>query len=145
MREADVGAGADLWDQFATMLQKMDADGFASLFAGDAVYIDPRGRHEGREGIRAWIAGGAGALSDVHFETGRVIEHGSIIVAEWTWRSTHTGPLPRDDGSVIPATGKVIDVPGVTILDVRDQQIVAARDYFDQAVIASQLGLMPGA
>ena len=140
-----MGTGADLWDQFATVLQKMDYDGFASLFTSDAVYIEPGGRHEGREAIRAWIAGGAGALSDVHFDTGRVIEDGSTIVVEWTWRSTHTGPLPLPDGSVIPATGKVIDFPGVTIADVRDGQIVAARDYFDQVAMLSQLGLMPGA
>ena len=140
-----MGTGADLWEQFTTLLQKMDSDGFASLFTSDAVYVEPAGRHEGREAVRAWIAGGAGAMSDVHFETRRVIEEGSTIVAEWTWRSTHTGPLPLPDGSVIPATGKVIDFPGVTIADVRDGQIVAARDYFDQVAMLSQLGLMPGA
>ena len=83
-------------------------------------------------------------MSDVRFETGRVIEQGSTIVAEWTWRSTLSGPLPRPDGSVIPATGKVMDIPGLTIADVRDGQIVAARDYFDQMAMLSQLGVMPG-
>jgi len=136
-----VGTGAELWNQFATLLEKMDYDGFASLFTRDAVYVTPLGRHEGREDIRAWIAEVAG--SEIQYDTARVIEQGSTIVAEWRWRSTQTGPLTRNDGSIIPATGKVMDVPGVTIVDVRDGHIVAARDYFDQAVILSQLGLIP--
>jgi steroid delta-isomerase-like uncharacterized protein len=139
-----VKKGIDIWEEFATLLQKMDYDGFASLFSSDAVYVEPAGRHEGREAIRAWIASGADSLSDIHFDTARVIDHGGTVVAEWTWRATQTGPLPMPDGSVLPATGKTMEFPGVTIAELRDGQIVAARDYLDQLAMLMQLGLLPG-
>jgi ketosteroid isomerase-like protein len=74
-----------------------------------------------------------------------VIEDDDVIVAETTYRSTHTGPLTMPDGSVAPATGKTVDTPGVTILRVKDGQIVDARDYVDMLAGMIHLGLLPGA
>jgi steroid delta-isomerase-like uncharacterized protein len=145
-----MGAGSDLWNRFNTMYNKQDFDGLDSLFASDAVYVDPAGRHEGGDAIRTWLDELAPAFSDVRFETSRLIEQGNTVVAEWTNRCTHSGPLAMPDGSVIPATGNALDSPGVTILDIRDGKIVFARDYFDllvgmSLVGMSQLGLLPSA
>jgi steroid delta-isomerase-like uncharacterized protein len=139
-----MGTGNDLWDQFAALLTKADYDGLVALFSPDAVYIAPDGRREGREGIRAWIDEWLPALSDVHIDTTRVVQQDSTIVGEYSWQSTHTGPITLPDGTVFPATGKTARFPAVTILDVRDGQIVAARDYYDQLDLFSQMGLMPG-
>ena len=127
-----MGTGGDLWNRFETMLNKLDFDGLDSLFASDAVYVDPAGRHEGGHAIRTWLDGFVLAFSDVRFETSRVIEQADTVVAEWTNHCTHTGPLTMSDGSVLPATGKSLDGPGVTIFDVKDGKIVFARDYFDR-------------
>ena len=47
--------GSELWDRFETALATQDYDGLVSLFAPEGVYIEPAGRHEGREAIRAWL------------------------------------------------------------------------------------------
>ena len=52
-----MGTGKDLWNEFETLLNKHDWTGAASLFASDAVYVEPAGRHEGREAIRAFLRG----------------------------------------------------------------------------------------
>ena len=140
-----MASGSDLWDRFETMFGQQDYDALVSLFAADAVYIEPGGRHEGRKAIRAWMDDWGHAFSDVHYEASLVIEHGDVIVAETNDRRTHTGPLTMPDGSVIPATGKTLDMPAVTILRVKDGKIIAARDYVDFLGGMIQLGLLPGA
>ena len=55
-------------------------------------------------------------------------------MAEWTWRNTNTGDLTMPDGSVIAVTGKTHDSHGVTILEVKDGQILTARDYYDPPI-----------
>ena len=83
-------------------------------------------------------------FSDGRMETSRVIEDGATVVAEWTGWATNTGPLAMPGGTEIPATGKTIEVSGVSIVMVRDGKIATERDYFDNAALMSQLGLMPG-
>jgi ketosteroid isomerase-like protein len=139
-----VGTAGELWNQFQTIRGQQDYDGLASLFAVDAVFVEPGGRHEGREAIRAWFKGWGPALSDLRIEPSLVIEEGDTVVAEWTGHGTHTGPLTMNDGSVIPATGNRLATPTVTILEIVDEQIVSAREYYDQLVLSIQLGLMPG-
>ena len=134
-----MGVGTDLWNRFEAMLVKQDYDGWVSLFAGDAVYIDPGGRHEGLEAIRAWCDEWGPAFSDVSIDTSLVVEQGDVVIAEYVYRATHTGPLTMPNGSVVPATGKTSDTPVVTILRVDDGKIVAGRDYFD-----SKMGLSAG-
>jgi ketosteroid isomerase-like protein len=48
------------------------------------------------------------------------------------------------DGTEIPATGKTVEHPGVSILTVRDGMVTSERDYADLVTLMSQLGLMSG-
>jgi ketosteroid isomerase-like protein len=93
--------------------------------------------------IRSWLDDWGHAFSDVRYEKSLAIELDDVIVAETTYRSTQTGPLPMPDGSVVPPTGKTLDTRGVTILTVKDGKVVAARDYIDQSAGMMQLGLLP--
>ena len=140
-----MGIAGDRWAQFEVRFGSQDYDGLPELFSDDAVYTAPAGRHEGRDGIRSWFDGWAESFSDVRFVSSLVVEQGDAVVAEWVWRARHTGPLTMPGGSSVPATGNVMEFPGVTILRVRDGRIVAARDYQDQLGSMIQLGLMPGA
>jgi ketosteroid isomerase-like protein len=66
-----------------------------------------------------------------------------VVVAEWVWRATNTGPISRPDGTEIPTTEKTLELPGISVLSVRDGKVISHRDYFDNASIMSQLGLIP--
>jgi ketosteroid isomerase-like protein len=113
------------------------------LFASDAVHVDTAGRHEGREAIAAYFEEGDKPFSDISMETSQLIEEGNVLVEEWVWRATNTGPLPMPDGTEIPATNKTVELPGVSVLSVRNGKVTNQRDYFDNASVMSQLGLMP--
>ena len=126
-----MGAGKDLWLQFETLYSKRDWDGAASLFADDAVHIDPTGRHEGREAIRAWCEEGGAAFSEISFPASLLMEDGNSVVAEYVFRAMFTGPLTFPDGTVLPPTGNAQELPCVTISEVTDGKFVNMRDYFD--------------
>jgi uncharacterized protein (TIGR02246 family) len=135
----------NLWDRCETALVSHDFDGFAALFADDAVYIEPAGRHEGRANIRAWLDQWDEGVTDTRFETMLVVEDGDVIVAERAGTGVHTGALTTLEGSVVPPSGKTVVFSGdVVILRVKDGQIVEAHEYFDQLAILRQLGLLPG-
>jgi steroid delta-isomerase-like uncharacterized protein len=139
-----VGTGKDLWTELEALSNKQDWTGVASLYTSDAVYSTPNFRHEGREAILAFLEAGDKTFPDETTQTSLVIEEGDIVVAEWDFRGTNTGPITTPDGTEIPATGKSVELPGVTVAEVRDGKIAVAREYFDSAVMSSQLGLMGG-
>ena len=139
-----MGSARDLWNEYESVYAKLDYSGVASFYASDAVFADPINRHEGREAIGAYVEGADKPFSDISFETTQVIEEGNALVTEWVWRATNTGPLTMPDGTEIPATQRAVELPGVSILSVRDGKITSQRDYFDNAPVMSQLGLIPG-
>jgi len=136
--------GSELWDRFDAASVKGDYETVASLFAKDGVYVEPAGRHEGRDAILDWMRAFREVVSDMRTEVSLVVADGDTIIAEYTYYATHSGPLPMPDGSVIPPSGKTIELAAVTILRVKDGLVVEARDYFDQATMLTQFGLVPG-
>jgi steroid delta-isomerase-like uncharacterized protein len=139
-----MGAGKDLWNQLEARYIQADWAGVASLYASDAVFADPFNACKGRDAIQAYFEISAGAFPDGTNETMRLVEEGDAVAVEMIYRGTNTGPLPLPDGSVIPATGKAMELSVASVLKVRDGKIVSERDYFDGAALMSQLGLMPG-
>ena len=138
-----MGAGRDLWSKYESVYSKLDYSGVASFYATEAVHVDAAGRHEGREAIGAYFEGADKPFSDIRMETPQVIEEGPLLAVEWVWRATNTGPMAMPDGTEIPATQRDVELPGVSILSIRDGKITSQRDYFDNASVMSQLGLLP--
>jgi steroid delta-isomerase-like uncharacterized protein len=136
--------GSEIWDRFDAAAIKGDYETVASLFAEDGVYVEPAGRHEGRDTILAWMRAFSEVVSDIRTEVSLVVADDDAIIAEYTYYATHSGRLPMPDGSVLPPSGKTIELPAVTIFRVKDGLVVEARDYFDQATMLTQFGLVPG-
>ena len=139
-----MGAPRDIWNRYETLDSKRDTEGVASLFAIDCVYVEPGGPHEGREAIRAIAEMTHTAFPDMKIEASLVLEHDDTVMAEWTFRGTHTGPLRLPDGSEVPPTGNAVDFPGVSVIRLRDGKIATTHEYWDNMRPMSQVGLMPG-
>ena len=60
------------------------------------------------------------AFPDLIGETTVVIEEGDTVMGEWTYRATHSGPFVIADGTEIPATGKTMELNGVTVCQITD-------------------------
>ena len=139
-----MGMSKDIWDEYETLYNKHDWSAVPSLFANDAVYVDPAGRHEGSEAIRDYLDSTDKALPDATIQRSLAIEDKDIVVAEFSFRATHTGPMGLPDGTEFAATGNTLEIPGVSVLKIRDGKVASFRDYFDTAALMGQLGLMPG-
>jgi ketosteroid isomerase-like protein len=138
-----VGIGVDLWHQFEALYSKGDMAGTADLMTDDVVQIEPTGRREGREAIRAHLKEWDSVLSDMTMQTSVLLEDGDVVVAEWNLRCTVSGPLPAPDGTEIAAAGRTLEYGGVCVARVRDGKFATLRDYYDSMDMARQLGLMP--
>ena len=60
------------------------------------------------------------------------------VVTRWTVHGTHTG-----DFSGIPATGKTMTMPGITIQRLKNGKLVEAWVQYDQLGLLQQLGVIP--
>jgi len=78
------------------------------------------------------------AMPDMAFEPRSVRALDEGLVCEWTMTGTHTGDWPG-----LPATGRSIEVRGVSILRVEEGRIAWHRDYYDMFLFLSQLGAVP--
>ncbi len=139
-----MATGKDLWNEFETVLVNHDVEGLVSLYTSDAVWDAPGMCLEGTEAIRAYYQTYFKSCSDTRIETSLVIEDGAFVVAEWTSWDTNTGPVMLPDGTEIPATGKTMELPGVSVVEIRNGRFGSVRDHFDSTVWMTQLGLLPG-
>jgi steroid delta-isomerase-like uncharacterized protein len=78
------------------------------------------------------------ALPDLEFTMGSTVVRGDRIAEEWTIRGTHLGTFLG-----VPATGRRLEIPGVSLLTMRDGKFLRDDFYFDAAGMLRQAGLLP--
>ena len=66
-------------------------------------------------------------------------EVGNKAFAEWVIEADHTGPLVLGEDAVVEATGRHVQLPGVTVADFRDGKIRSYRTYFDDVSLIEQI------
>ena len=66
-------------------------------------------------------------------------EVGNKAFAEWIVEVDHTGPLVLAEDAVLDATGRHIQLAGVTVADFRDGKIRSFRTYFDDVSLIEQI------
>ena len=66
-------------------------------------------------------------------------EVGNKAFAEWLVEADHTGPLVLDGASALEATGRHVQLPGVTVADFREGKIRSFRTYFDDLSLIEQI------
>jgi uncharacterized protein len=131
---------ADVLAQRRHVILSGDADGFADLFAPDAViefgFARPPGapaRLEGREAIRAYSR--QVMASPLRVEELEVIElyqtqDPEVVIAEM--RATAT----------LTTTGRTFVASSIQVLRIREGQIVLFRDFVDSGVLADVTGIL---
>lgn len=71
-----------------------------------------------------------------------IVEDGENALLEAIFEGTHTGTLKAPSGA-IPATGKSVKVPFVSVSKISGGRFKSLHLYFDQVELLTQLGLMP--
>lgn len=85
------------------------------------------------------------AFPDMSMSVRSVTVDGDTAVEEGVFSGTHTGPMPSPDGSMIPATGRRVELAYADFFTVRDDVVTSDRLYMDRLAMLEQLGLIPSA
>jgi len=91
----------------------------------------------GIDSARAMYANYVNGFSNIKFTIIDVFGQGDKLVKHWNFKGKHTGTFFG-----IPATGKDVDVEGVTLVKMRDGKIAEEQDFFDNYEFMKQLGLI---
>jgi predicted ester cyclase len=120
-----------------------DVAGFADAHGEQAVLVTPAGARRGRAAIHEYWWRQRDAFPDLHLALDLVVAQGDVVMSEWTWVGTNTGPLTLRDGTRARATGRRIELRGMEVARIRNRQIVEYRMYWDGLDLAQQLRLRP--
>lgn len=106
---------------------------------GDAFETPPISEQETEKFWSSWFT----SFPEMDFEVSRTIAAMEVVVTEWVFTGTNSGPLlPPAFGSERESTGKTIQFRGVSIYDVIDGLIRRETLYMDLATVMVELGIV---
>ena len=110
------------------------------LVADDYVgHFPPNPTIHGPEGLERFNAQSVTAFPDVRVTVEDLLAEGDEVAVRWTLRGTHEGELRGG----IPATGRRVEVSGITISRIRDGRVVESWGNYDLLGMLQQLGVIP--
>jgi steroid delta-isomerase-like uncharacterized protein len=113
-----------------------------TVYADNAVHEDKTvsANLSGKKAIgdfaQAWFNG----FPDLSFTIVALNVAGNRGTAEWIANGTHKGDMPG-----MPASNKVMKVPGVSLFECSDGKVARVVEFWDNATVMKQLGFLPPA
>jgi steroid delta-isomerase-like uncharacterized protein len=120
-----------------------DRTGFLTRYAEDCSITSPQVQGSGRDAVAAFWASIMDGMPDCRVTVSVLIAEGAVVVEEAVATGTNSGNMRAPDGSAIPATGRAATVPFTAVHQVRADEIVSSRFYWDTMAFLDQLGLLP--
>ncbi len=110
-----------------------------TLFTDDVVGWSPYVALSGLAALAELAALREAAFSNVVITFRGLDEVGNKAFAEWLVEADHTGPLVLSADTALEATGRHVQLPGVTVADFRDGKIRSYRTYFADLSLIEQI------
>ena len=110
-----------------------------TLFTDDVVGWSPYASVSGLTALAELSALRDIAFSNVVILLRAVDEVGNRVYAEWLIEADHTGPFVLDENVVVEATGRHVQLAGVSVADFREGKIRSYRTYFDDLSMLEQI------
>ena len=102
------------------------------------IHSDPGDPWDGavlsRAAFKERLVASRAPFPDLRFDLAEVIAQGDRVAIAWNMRGTQTGPL-----GALAATGRPIDVQGMTVYYFRDGRITGHRQVVDRLSVVHQL------
>ncbi len=133
----------ELLERYVELYNAGDLDSCMELYAEDAVQRMHDGIFEGVDAIQTRLARDLTAFEDAKYVDESFFADGDEFADEWTFTGTNTGPLRLPDGTMIPATGRRVEIKGMEYVKVQDGKIVVDILYYDFLAAIVHLGLVP--
>ena len=110
-----------------------------TLFTDDVTGWSPYVTLSGLAALADLAALREAAFSNVVITFRGIDEVGNKAFAEWLVEADHTGPLVLSEDTALEATGRHVQLPGVTVADFREGKIRSFRTYFDDLSLIEQI------
>ena len=121
------------------VINNKNLDAADDIVAEDFIeHIPFPGQEPGRDGLKFVLRSMFTGFPDMIWTVHEQIAEGEKVVSRFTWTGTHKG-----DFMGIPPTNKTVEVWGVVIDVVRNNQFVESRIIMDNISLLQQLGVMP--
>ncbi len=125
-----------VWDD---VINKQEIDKINDTnFDPDVTLVTAPENVVGIKDFKAYYQNYLTGFSDVTFTIIDVFGQGDKIVKHWNFKGTHSGEFFG-----IPASGKQVDIDGVTLVKMKDGKIAQEQDFLDNLSFYQQLGLIP--
>ena len=92
----------------------------------------------GKHAVGAFLTELFAAFPDLQFNVGSRLALGDFVAEEWCMRGTHRGPFMG-----IPATGRRVEIPGMSLVKLVNGRFLSDQFYFDSGLVLRQMGLLP--
>jgi len=92
----------------------------------------------GIEDLKAYYKNFTTGFTNIKFTVIDAFGQGDKIVKHWNFKGKHTG-----DFFGIPATGKEVNISGVTLVKMKNGKILQEQDFMDNLEFMQQLGIIP--
>lgn len=136
-----MGSVRSLQEEQIRIWNDHDEASWVHLFSPEATFSVPGGvRGSGTEMARTFYRIWQDAFPDNQLATLQIVDGEDAVVLEGVLEGTHTAAFNAPGGS-IPATGKQVAVPFVSVLGVAGDRFTSFAVYFDQMELLTQLGL----
>ena len=123
---------------FEEILGQGKFDKYESVYAPGYISHGSHGDVE-RDQDRASAKNWRQAFPDLRITVDQMIAEGDLVAVRFVGEGTNTGST-----NGMPATGKPVRIPGITVFRFADGKIVEEWPMFNELDLLRQLGLMPG-
>jgi steroid delta-isomerase-like uncharacterized protein len=119
-----------------------DSAAWVGDFSPDAQVVAPGASGSGTEMVKTLYSTWQDAFPDNEVRVTDIFQDGAAAILQAEFQGTQTGTMNAPD-QTIPATGRRVNIPFVTINRFDGGKITQFTLYFDRAELLGQLGLLP--
>jgi len=121
------------------IVNQRNPDLIEEFYPPDFVWHEPDGDIQGYEQAKKFVSTYFQAIPDISITVEDAIAEGDQAVTRYTIRGTHQGETEEFG----PATGKQMELKGITIHRFENGKIVEEWERYDNLSVLQQLGLVP--
>lgn len=130
-----MGDQLDVLDRALSAWNRHDLDTYLQLYSAEATVTGYTPEPVGVDGLRQVYETFFAAFPDVTLERVDALEDGEKVAVQFRMSGTHQG-----DFQGVPATGRSVEVEGMTILRFDGQRVVERVSLVDQLGLMAQIG-----
>ncbi len=120
--------------KFYDMYNTHEVDRLDELLAPEYVGVVNSSQIVGLETAKAVVGSFLSAFPDVHYDVEDTVSDGNKVVVRWQAAATHLGTFAG-----LPQTGKQVTMVGITMFEIRGEQISALWNLWDVQGLLGQL------